>query len=718
MAGGFGDLTGIVLGQQPSPGMSGFDGGGVPPADLQSESESELAQIPYRDMASASPGIELWRREAAKAWRYYDLDQWDSFDRMTMDQLKRPALVLDRIQAIVNAISGMEKINRKLARIVPTALDAQDPFELAGELATEALEADLKLVQGHEQRSLVALDDLVAGMGWYHLYPDYERFAEPGVIALEHFDGNDAYWDTGSRMTNLADSRWRCRGQTFGTSAFRERWGDKLDAVSTAGEYRSEMNIGRYELVTPYYSRANEEANPNVSELTQKRGELRVFQYQRRIKGKFWRYYDPRNPNQLAEVADDEWKFMIRRLAELGGEVPDAVPIFKPRIQQLMVCNGILLEPPLMLKTSDFTLRCITGKWHRSKKFYYGIVRGMIDGQDVRNKAISSAVGFHLNNARGGVMYESDAFEDAERAKEQWSSYDAWIELQPGGAPKVIQRQNTPIPPELAQFYQIGSQSEIESSGISEEVIGLATQEVGSPAQGKRIGAVLAGLGWFFDPVLADREGEARTMLELITEYWSNGYLLEVGGMAEEQSIPLLPQLLPLSYKVELDDSVRYSPDVRAQVWEDIKPFLPIFMRYGLAPVLLKFLKYSRIPAQLVQEITKLMQQQPQMGQKPPSGRGAGGGGKPPPSPEEQAANLSEKGARTQKLLAEARDVEQSKGLELARLLMEAQADKEDRAHKERLSQHRMIGDFVKLQHQAMRPKVIQQGGPPNGQRT
>ncbi len=684
------DLTSTVMGQLPAPGTDPSRLGGGPqtfaPDMVQDEESAALADMVYRDLAQASPKIELWRHESHKSFRYYDLDQWDELDRMAMEQLRRPTLVFDRIQAIVNAVAGMEKLNRKIARINPTALDSDPQLDIAGELASEAIEYDLEMVQGYEERSLAVLDTLIGGMGWYSLYPDYERNAEPGVIALEHYSPFDAYWDVGARQTNLRDSNWRARRQNFSPKKFRQRWPDAVDAVENARVYYTEQNIGRYELVYPWYSRANEEANPQVSELTTRQGEIPVYQYQRRIQARYWRFYDPRTPDQLKEVSDEEWQFLIRRIRQLGGEPPEAVAILKPRIQQLMVARGVLLEPPLMLKCNDFTLRCITGKWHTSKKFWYGMVRSMIDGQQTRNKAISSALGFHLTNARGGVMYETDAFEDPEMAKQQWSSYDAWIELREGGAQKVIQRQNTQMPPELTAFFAEGTKAITEASGVSEEILGMASQDISSPTVHKRVVAALSSLGWFWDSVLLARREEARCMLELIREYWTNGQLIQIGGVLESQSIPLLSKFLPLSYTVQLDDSVRYSPDARAQVWDDIKPFFGAILKMpGGAGLAMKFLKFSRIPPLLIQEAQQYLAQNPQVGQRQPRGKQD-----PPELVQAKVAKLS---ADAQRALAQAQELERNHGVELTRLLMEGAADREERIHQRVLDAHRILQD-------------------------
>lgn len=313
-----------------------------------------------------------------------------------------------------------------------------------------------------------------------------------------------------------------------------------------------------------------------------------------------------------------------------------------------------------------FSLHCMTGQWDSDKKVWYGVVRGLKDPQNTLNKAISSLVTQFISNVKGGVIYKQGAFLDPVLAKNQWAQPDAWIEASAGANlnTDILQRVPSQMSPAPPMLFQESKSAISRQSGINEAVEGVVSGEVSAPAMGKRIQGALAILGWFFDNLERFRKAQARTMLEFIREYWSYGQLVRVGGDFNSKAIPLLRSELPMDYDLVVDQSIKYNPNLKQQIWNDLMQIAGPLMKSPIGQqFLLRALKYSPLPVQLVAELQQIAQQaaqDPNMQQK--------GRGKQEP-PEVTQARTIKMHADAQKAIAQARSLDKKSGVELAKLV-------------------------------------------------
>jgi hypothetical protein len=681
----------------------------------QSDEMEELALKIHRDISDAAGMVNAYREEAEVAFKFYNGDQWEELDRLKMEQLKRPAVVFNRIKPTLDAISGLERLNRMDVRVVTRALDSKLQNDMTGDLATESRVAAIELCNGDDERSRAALDMAIGGMGWVEVRTDYEHDID-GRVILECLPWREMWWDHNCIKECLEDSEWRARQRPIGRRTFKKLWGEEILAKvdAAAPDDWEERRVGRYELVTPYYSRQNEQANPQVGQATQNLKSIPVIQYQWRDMVPVYRFLDPTNPQELTNLDEDSWKRLVLKMRLIGKPAPPAVRQLRPVYKQAFVARGVVLEEPIQLPGSFFSLLCMTGIWNSSAKHWYGFVRPMMDPQRTMNKSMSSSLTFMLTNAKGGVMYESDAFVDPINAKEQWSRPDAFIELNAGGAQKIVQRQTQTVSTDLQLFFTESYKAIAYTSGINDEIIGMAQGQTPSPTAQSRVQGGMAIIGWFFDAVARHTRNEARVMLEFIREFWTQGQLIRVGGEANAQAIPLFKKGLPLDYDLVLDESVKHNPNLKAQVWNDLQPIIPSLLRFGFGSFLLEALKFSPLPAQLVAKLQQMGQQQ---GPNPPQkGRGK------QVDPQEQQAKIQKMSAEGQRALAQARAIDQEQKFKIAELAMDSfnqarshQQD-ENARHNPPVDPMQMIrmllGNTSQPQDQMPFPQMPQQGSP------
>lgn len=670
--------------------------------------DDDLSEQIRRDLNNAAPKVESWKTQGRKARRYYNDHQWDDIDRMRLEQSKRPAIQFNEIKPTIDAVSGLERLNRQDIRFVSRKLDSSDEEDAEGDLATEAVSTVDDISHGDKERSRAIKDMGIGGMGWIEVKTDYTQDLD-GRIIKERIDPFEMRWDTKSKKENLEDSRWRARVRNIGLKEFAKRWPDKVEALGLQPPDYDEQKIEKYELVTPYYSIANERANPQIGQNLAVKHEIELVQYQWRDEEAVYRFIDPqsKNPGQIAELSEDDWRTLKRRMDMLGAQVPKAVRQLKPVYKQAWYARGVVLEDPIALP-GFFSLLAITGLYDEDDEVWYGIVRPMLDPQDVVNKSISSKVTVLIANAKGGVIVKTSALADPLKAKEDWAKPDAWIEAHDHAnlQQDIYQREPAQIPRDYDQIFLEAQGAISKVSGINEELIGIAQGQTPSTTVQNRLQSGLVVLGWFFDNITRLRRVEARVTLEFIREYWSQGQLIRVGGDYNAKSIPLLAAKLPKDYELALDDSVRHNPNLKAQVWSDLQPIIPSLLRFGFGRFLLKALKFSALPGQLVNELEKEATENPPQGNQKGKGKSE--------DPQLTQAKVKKFSADSERALAEARALDKESSLNQGALISETMMHAAELKHKQRIDEHRMKMDQIKAaklsMHGGQQPR---HGGPP-----
>jgi hypothetical protein len=609
----------------------------------QSEAKRKLVTRVEREVAMALPRVMGFRGEASISEKDYDGHQWDELDRMRLEQLRRPTIVFNEVKPTINAISGIERLNRPDIRFVSRPLDSSLEEDAAGDLLTQAFSHVIDLCDGDAEQSRAVRDMSITGMGWVELRMDYEEDPD-GRIVIERIPWREMLWDVNSRKENLADARWVARKREVPHEEFKRRWPKFSELVDTGSAYYEEQNVEKYELVTPYYSRQNEEANPQVKNQGAKRT-MPVTQYQWRDTEPVYRFLDQ---GEMTDMPEKDWNKFKERAELLGMQVPYAVRQLRTVYKEVYIASGVVLQGPTDLP-GGFSLKAITGEWDDEKKLWYGIERALRDPQRTMNKSLSTGLTMFLTNAKGGVMYETGAFTDPVLAKNQWSKPDAWIEMTQGGAAKVVQREPFKYQGPLDVFFTESKAAFNYVSGIPPDMLGIAVNDVTAPTIQKRVQAALAVLGWFFDNITRFRKAVARTAAEYIREYWTHGQLVRIGGDFNSQAIPLLKSNLPIQYDMILDESVRHNPNLKAQLWMDLQPILPALLKAGMGRIVLQALKYSPIPAQMLADIQR---EAAEMAKNPPQDK------KPKEDPQLVAAKVQKTLAEAQRTAAETKAIE------------------------------------------------------------
>jgi len=659
------------------------------------EENQELSKKVMRDIGGAMPGVNKWRGFARDDYRFYFGHQWPDTDRLRMEQLRRPALVFNEISGKIDAISGIERMNRAEVRFVSRPLDSDIAHDAAGDLATESVATVEDLCNGEMEDSQAIKDALIAGLGLVEICMNYDT-DEDEVVEKHQFSNFEFVWDQKARRANLEDRKWCARIKDYSRKDFQRRWPGKIELIDQSAVYYAEDAIEKYELVTPYYSIANEKANPALdAQPTGTVANVPVIQYQWLDQVPVWRIADPQNPDGLITLTEEQWAGMKKKAALGGTPPPKAVRQLRGLHKQVYCAMGVILEDPITLP-GDFTLKPITGQWDSDRKTWYGVVRGLKDPQSTENKSISSLVTEYIHNSKGGILFKTGTFADSMMAKNQWAQPDAWIEVNRDADLQrdILPRQPTQVSPFPTMLFQESKDSMVRISGVSDEMSGIAQSQQTGPAIDRRVQGGLSILGWLWDNIDRYKKDVAATELEFVREYWSHGQFVNVGGNFNSQSVQLLKSDLPLHYDLVMDQSVRFNANLKETIWQDLMQIAgPLLKMPAGQQILLKGLKFSHFPSQMVQEIQQAVAQQP-----PPPPKGGRQG--PPPQGKQEDPNFTQAkirkmDAETQRTMAEMRKLDSESQLGRANLAVDAINKGREHRQKQAEHQHKVLMDRV-----------------------
>src|SRR5262245_38833147 len=155
--------------------------------------KQELAKKVMRDIQSSMGGVNKWRAAAREDYRYYFGHQWPDLDKMRMESLRRPALTFNEIGDKVDAISGMERLNRAEVRFISRSLDSDVAHDAAGDLATESVATVEDMCDGEMEDSEAIKDAIISGLGLVEIAMDYHT-DEDGEVEKSQIDNFEFVW--------------------------------------------------------------------------------------------------------------------------------------------------------------------------------------------------------------------------------------------------------------------------------------------------------------------------------------------------------------------------------------------------------------------------------------------------------------------------------------------------------------------------------------------
>lgn len=509
-----------------------------------------------------------WTEEAREDFDFYAGDQWSDDDKAALKEQLRPPVVFNRVQKVMDHVSGSEINNRQdvhfYAREVGDAVKSELLSEGARYFRDEA--------NAEDEESDAYFDAAVCGMGWVENRMDYANNPQ-GDYICECIDPFEMVWDNAAAQSNLIDARRIFRVRDMGLQEARDLFPGEEDFDLDAAWARGESeHVSPHNVEGPRYDDTNSARSMDAT-----RDRVTIVHAQ-------WR-----------EMEDG--KYVVKQVF-LGGKV---------------------LSEVMPTLTDEFHWNCITGKRDRNKRVWFGMVRGMKDPQRWANKWLSQTM--HILNSQAGAGYfaEQGALADVKQAQRTLSKPNAITVVTPGALtngriqPKAPQQ----VPAGTMDLMQFAVSSVPDVAGVNLEALGQADREQAGVLEWQRRKAAMTALAKLLNSLKRFRKRQGKFILDLMMRNMADGRLVRVVGDERAQYVPLLMQPGVAEFDVVIDDAPS-SPDQKEQTWGIIQELLPIVAPAMGPDLWAMILPYSPLPASLSEKLSAKMQEMAQQPQPDP----------------------------------------------------------------------------------------------------
>lgn len=534
---------------------------------------------------------EQWRIEAKEDYDFVAGHQWSQEEISEMAEVNKIAIVFNRIAPTVDAVCGAEIAGRQQVQYFPR--EAGDTA--VNDILTQGAEFVMQECDGEEEDSDASRDCLICGVGVTETRPDDDY--ESGIVK-ERIDPLELWVDPGSKKACFADARYLKR--------------DKSMSRDEAIEYCEQMGWPEYAFD------GDNSLNPRkpviVDPRVRYKGENETYDADR-VSICEWQWFDRETVYQVA-TPDGVIDLTRAELEEVLAENPGLKSETKSqkRFWRAFVGGGMILEVS-EIEVQDFTYKFMTGKRDRNKGTWYGLVRAMIDPQKWANKLYSQIMHILRTNASGGLMMEEGAVEDIREFETTWADPAANTFLANGALSNAngarIQEKRAPAYPQgLDRLMEVASAAIRDTTGINQELLGLADRQQPGVLEAQRKQAAYGILACFFDSFRRYRKMQGRLLLRMIQLYMPADKLVRiVGPEGSPQYVPMALAKTTAEYDVVVDEAPS-SPNQKIQTFQVLQGMMPLFTQADLpASFWAEVIKYSPLPASLSEKISKILTQ-------------------------------------------------------------------------------------------------------------
>jgi hypothetical protein len=578
----------------------------TPPSKLgDADLFAKLKEWVKKDWTSSSE----WRRKAEEWYSFEAGDQWEQSVKDTLKNQRRPFMTFNRVSSTVNAICGMEVNNRMETNYVPRTNDDTG----VNDMMTEAARWVDDECDFEDEKSTVFRDLTICGMGWAETRMDYE-VDKDGLIIIERVNPMEMCWDANASKANLSDARCMARVKEISLDTARAMFPDVDDSDLNADWLQRndrEGDIVDRELAR-WYDSGVESSKPTKCTIVE-------IQWYETVEMQV--VVDP-TTGQSTEMSMGDFSKLNKRATQAGIQLQSAKR--KKRVYYRAFLGAVILdegEGKDRLKSPcdcDYTWKCATAYYDQKKRYWYGVVQQMIDPQRWANAFLSSSL-YQIMSSGKGIMAERDAFDNVQKAEEDWAQADKITWMKPGAIAggKVLPKPIAQIHPQLNELMQMSLNAVREVPGINVEILGQANRDQPASLEYQRRQSVMAILAPLFNGLRRFSKGQGRLTLYFIRTYISDGRMIRISGQQNAQYVPLAKLPDTVEYDVIVDESAS-SPNQKEQTWAFLQSLLPMITQsvQMSLPLWGEVLKASPLPMATVNNFLNVAEQQAQ--QPPP----------------------------------------------------------------------------------------------------
>lgn len=562
-------------------------------------------QYVRRCYKEARDGTSKWRTNVKKYYAFKSGDQWDPADSTRLKENGRPCITYNRIEPIINAVSGVEIQNRQSIRFIPRSME-DGPVN---EIITSASDFLRDEAGSNESESDAFEDNLICGLGWTETRMAYDEDPDGKMVDLR-IDPREIYHDPTAQQRNMTDGRYVLRVKDFDCDDAKRMFPHIADEDDLHADWAADVEDTKSNSVIRQ-SRAKYE-NGNGGKRP-KRGKVRIVECQWVAYEKVYAFVNP-TTQEVERVDQYTFEKLKKKLSRSAKQELESTEQ-RIKVYKRAFCGSKLLNPidPQTKKPDltppcdvDFTYQCITGKRDQNEREWYGLVKPMMDPQRWANGFMSAIL--HIIQTSGkGMMMEETAVSDVREFEQKFAKPDAIKWLAPNAVKegKIFPIPNQSLPSGLPDMMVHAISAIRDVTGVNLELLGLADRQQAGVLEQQRKQAGLTILAGLYDSLRQYRKRKGRIILWYIQNRLSDGRLIRIVGPEGSQYVPLAQDQVAGRYDVIVDDTPT-SPNAKERIWDTVMSMGPALTQAGMPPqIWASLLRYSPLPSSVSEPMAK-----------------------------------------------------------------------------------------------------------------
>jgi hypothetical protein len=462
-----------------------------------------------------------WDRESKDSYDFVSGRQWTPEEENEMIDDEQIPVVFNLTAPTLDAVAGAEIQNRQQTQYFPREVGDSG----VSDALTQGAEYVNDECNGDQEDSEAFYDMLVCGIGVTNTRPEVTE--DEGEIVKERIDPLEVKWDPSSRKKCFEDARYLRREIPMSPDAFDD-FKTEIGRPDIEGEGGDVGDIRRPTIVDPAQRYTH--------------GMLAVGEDDQVIVCE-WQWWE-REPIHLTAIPQPDGTTKLEKLSPEIHEQAQALAAeegmepLKSRVSSRKVfyrafvgSGEVLMREEI--EVGSFTYKAMTGKRDRNKGTWYGLVRAMKDPQRFGNKLYGLILDIVRKNAKGGVMLEEGAVEDIRQFEDSYASTSkiTWMKdgaLSSANGSRMAPKVAPPVPQSIFQLMEWAKEMVRATTGVNEEILGLAGREQAGILENQRKQAAYGILSPFFDASRRYKRDQGRLLMASMRLYLPDDKLLRI----------------------------------------------------------------------------------------------------------------------------------------------------------------------------------------------
>lgn len=531
-----------------------------------------------------------WREQAEDDFAFVDGHQWTDSEKADLEENSRLPIVFNRTAVIIGSVSGTEVNNRTEVRFIPREIGDAKPNEVlsaGGDWFRDQANAEAADSEAFEHMLVCGLGVTDTGLDW-----DEDPEGKPSVQVVEPVR---FFYDPFAYKRGLIDARYMGEVLEMPVSEAEDRFdGFTASEIDATGWIKASARMEKSRNII------GDEYRDGEADGEEPKHSVTVVRIQWREKKQFVEYIEP-STGERAEMPKADWDKII-------AQVPLNVP---SRAYRRWVWHQAFLGQNVVLDRNQPdpdgpTFSIMTGHRDRKEKRFYGLLRSMRDPQKYANKWLSQTLHIIGANAKGGVMYETDAVSDPREFEEAWAAADAAQPVEPGALStgKIQPKPSAQMPTTLMALTEFAISAIRDVSGVNLELLGLRDANQPGILEYQRRQSAMTTLAQFFDSLRNYRKQQGRTIFNMLRNHIApTGRLVRLVKDGQAQYVPLAVDAATMKYDVVIDDAPS-APNEKERAWSVISQMMPVLQNADLSlDDWADILEYSPLPSSFADKV-------------------------------------------------------------------------------------------------------------------